>query len=108
MAATPIRGLRVPDDEWARWQAEADGAGVSVTAWVRHRCLPAEHHDEYEPQPVELAPTNDQLAAANRARPEILEPPVEAEPCRHPKRFRDVKPYATMCSKELGGCGARL
>lgn len=38
MATTPIRNLRVPDDEWSRWKTEATKAGMSLTAWVRGRC----------------------------------------------------------------------
>ncbi|QOC55896.1 ribbon-helix-helix DNA binding domain protein [Gordonia phage DirtyBoi] len=32
---TPNRTLRVPDDEWASWKAEADRLGVSLTDFLR-------------------------------------------------------------------------
>ncbi|WAB10610.1 ribbon-helix-helix DNA binding domain protein [Gordonia phage Ecliptus] len=32
---TPNRTLRIPDDEWAAWKAEADRLGVSLTDFLR-------------------------------------------------------------------------
>lgn len=32
---TPNRTLRIPDEEWAAWKAEADRLGVSLTDFLR-------------------------------------------------------------------------
>lgn len=72
MASTPIRGLRIPDDEWASIVSRAEGAGVSATAFIRARCLEA-------PPPTDrgakIAELEDQ-----KARRRIAE---SAKPCAH-------------------------
>lgn len=35
MARTPLRTLRVADDEWAAWTKAAEKTGLSVSAWLR-------------------------------------------------------------------------
>ena len=128
MAETPIRSMRIPDEEWADWHERAEAAGVTVTAWVRAKCSDspdfmveaAERHrlattlEPVEPlavlDPAEfIKPTGagivpDETAGLGETIAVIKPPDI----CRHPKKFRDVKPYATFCSTELGGCGARL
>ncbi len=32
---TPIRNLRVPDDEWGEWQQAAERSEMSLSAWLR-------------------------------------------------------------------------
>lgn len=41
--ATPGRTLRVPDDDWARWQRAADIEGVTLSGWLRQLANKAAH-----------------------------------------------------------------
>jgi hypothetical protein len=89
--ATPVRHLRIPDEEWAAWREAAASEDCSIATWVRRRCSVG-------------GVIIDSRSGAVIAR---VVPDDELE-CKHPKKARDVKGYATFCSKELGGCGARL
>jgi hypothetical protein len=31
----PMRSLRVPDEEWERWQNAATAKGLSISMWLR-------------------------------------------------------------------------
>jgi hypothetical protein len=33
--STPMRSIRVPDEDWHAWQAAAAAAGLSVSEWIR-------------------------------------------------------------------------
>lgn len=132
MAATPIRSLRVPDDLWASWQKRATKAGVSVSVLIRAAMEPDEVilgggllvEREDPPGANDLEGFSEAFAAEidtgegdtqskvgtkpRAAGPTASRGAQPPPPCRHPKKFREVKPYATFCSTELGGCGARV
>lgn len=117
MTPTPIRGLRVPDDEWASWQRQAEKDGISVTEFIRRRVnhpldagLTAagrvkEVRIDIEDDEEITAPAT--TVAMSGAPPRPLPAPTPVA-CKHPKSARDPKGYATICSKAKGGCGARL
>ena len=80
--ATPLRNIRVANEVWEQWAFEAAAAGVSRSEWIRSRCNGTESGTEPD-----------------------VEPDVA---CRHPKKARASKGYATFCDKAKGGCGAKL
>jgi predicted HicB family RNase H-like nuclease len=34
---TPMRSIRVPDEDWTAWQTAAKRAGLSVSEWIRQQ-----------------------------------------------------------------------
>jgi hypothetical protein len=38
---TPLRSIRVPDEEWHAWQKQAAKLGTTVTEWIRNLALKA-------------------------------------------------------------------
>jgi len=75
MPRDPLRNFRVDDETWARWQAAAGHAGVSVSEWLRQAADQFERVGRVSVPgeiPIELRqlgrPSEDEVAAlASRA-----------------------------------------
>ncbi len=98
--ATPIRNLRVSDQDWKAWKEAAEVEGVSVTALVRQRMTeaPAER-DVLQPDGVISPPNSLGIRTESTMGKRPTEPagPVE---CKHPRGAR------TLLNGGMVRCGA--
>lgn len=107
MASTPIRGIRVSDEEWEAWGRAAEAEQVSVSEWLRMaadlRVADLAAGGTSNPEVVlELVPTE---GTSGRVM-EVVTPTVTE--CAHPKEARKQLAYGTFCASELGGCGRKV
>src|SRR5689334_30251 len=94
--ATPLRNIRVSDDDWADWQDQAKAAGLSVTALIHRRM-----HDPVPARQTrtEKIATLDQQKAERRA--------ASTSDCPHPRGAR-VTVNASLGLHRCGACGDTL
>jgi hypothetical protein len=46
MGDSRMRSFRIPDDDYAKWEATASARGLSVSEWLRELCNAAARRDE--------------------------------------------------------------
>lgn len=98
---TPRFSIRVDSDRLAEWRAAAESDGVTITELI-HRAVAADLLHRVD-RLREIADADDR-----KPRRKLKPTPSASVPCNHPRSARDVKGYATFCSKDKGGCGAKL
>lgn len=99
MAVTPIRNLRVPDDEWQAWKQAAGEQGI--TGWIRSlasAAITAAATVDHEPAITTTVKTR---------RHQPTPPPSAPVPCPHPKGARIVVNPDLGLSR-CGACGDTL